>query len=37
MDTPENICKFVMNPGRETDIKMMNKMLQDGLISTPNV
>ncbi len=29
MDTPENICKFVMNPGTETDIKMMNKMLRD--------
>lgn len=37
MDTPENICKFVMNPGTETDIKMMNKMLRDGLISSPNV
>jgi hypothetical protein len=37
MDTPENICKFVMNPGTEEDIKMMNKMLQDGLISSPNV
>jgi hypothetical protein len=37
MDTPENICKFVMNDGTEEDIKMMNKMLQDGLISSPDV
>jgi ankyrin repeat protein len=37
MDTPENICKFVMNPGTETDIKMMDRMLQKRLISSPNV
>ena len=37
MDTPENICKFVMNDGTEEDIKMMNKMLRDGLISSPDV
>ena len=37
MDTPENICKFVMNDGTEEDIKMMNKMLQDGLISGQDV
>jgi hypothetical protein len=37
MDTPENICKFVMNPGTEEDIKMMDEMLRDGLISSPNV
>jgi ankyrin repeat protein len=37
MDTPENICKFVMNPGKETDIKMMGQMLQNRLISSPNV
>jgi len=37
MDTPENICKFVMNSGTETDIKMMDEMLRDGLISSPNV
>ena len=37
MDTPENICKFVMNHGTETDIKMMDEMLRDGLISSPDV
>ena len=37
MDTPENICKFVMNSGTETDIKMMDEMLRDGVISSPNV
>jgi hypothetical protein len=37
MDTQENICKFVMNPGTEEDIKMMDEMLRDGLISSPDV
>ena len=37
MDTPENICKFVMNSGTETDIKMMDEMLRDGLISGQDV
>ena len=37
MDTPENICKFVMNHGTEEDITMMNKMLQDRRISSPDV
>ena len=37
MDTPENICKFVMNHGTEEDITMMNKMLQDRRISSPEV
>ena len=37
MDTPENICKFVMNSGTETDIKMMDEMLRDGRISSPDV
>jgi hypothetical protein len=37
MDTQENICKFVMNHGTETDIKMMDEMLRDGLISSPDV
>lgn len=37
MDTPENICKFVMNSGTEEDIKMMDEMLRDGLISSPDV
>lgn len=37
MDTPENICKFVMNHGTETDIKMMDEMLRDGRISSQDV
>ena len=37
MDTPENICKFVMNSGKEIDITMMDEMLRNGLISSPNV
>ena len=37
MDTQENICKFVMNHGTETDIKMMDEMLRDGLISGQDV
>jgi hypothetical protein len=37
MDTPENKCKFVMNNGTEKDIKMMDEMLRNGLISSPDV